>query len=319
MEKRPISVLLIGDDPAFTEILERTTGNVKDFDLKFEKARSIDKGLKRLSKNGINVILLDLSIKGNKGLKTLDEVHNSAKDLPIVTISETYDEITVLKASKKGAIDYLHKKELTPDLLVNSLCCAFFKGEMEETIKRIQKDSKTEIDDRTEEVKKMYEQLIVELAERKRIENELRESEEKYRILVENANDGIVIVQDGLIKYINQRFFIMSGYKAEEMIDTEFVNYIHPDEVDKVIDRHKLRMQGDKVEQIYESAIRHKKGNKIYIECNVSTFSFKDKPALIAIVRDITERKKTEEELRATQDSLKQKADALNDRVKELD
>jgi PAS domain S-box-containing protein len=69
---------------------------------------------------------------------------------------------------------------------------------------------------------------MVDISPQKKAEEALREGEEKYRNVVERSNDGIVIVQDGVIKYANPSLEIMSGYTADEAIDTPFTNYIYP-------------------------------------------------------------------------------------------
>lgn len=136
------------------------------------------------------------------------------------------------------------------------------------------------------------------ITERKKAEEELRESEEKYRNLVERANDGIVIVQDGIIKYINPRLAEISGYTVEEVVDTPFTEYISPDELPEVVDRYKRRMAGEDVPSIYETIIMHKDGSKIYAELNAGIITYLGKPADMIIVRDITERRQAEEALR---------------------
>jgi PAS domain S-box-containing protein len=128
----------------------------------------------------------------------------------------------------------------------------------------------------------------------KQTKKKLQECEEKYRNLVEQANDGIAIIQDMVLKYVNPHMAEMVGYSIEEMAEKPFVDFVHPDELPTVIERHKRRLAGEDVTNIYESAIKAKDGQKIFVEFNVSQSLYRGKSTTFVIVRDITERKKAE-------------------------
>jgi PAS domain S-box-containing protein len=151
------------------------------------------------------------------------------------------------------------------------------------------------------------------LTERKQAEAALRESEEKYRNVVERANDGIVIVQDGLLKYVNPQLAEIAGYAIEELTDSLFVNYIDPGQRARVSEYHKRRMAGEKAPARYESALRNKNGTKIDVEFNVGTVEYEGKPAALAMVRDITERKLAEQALQEKEAELRIKAKNLEE------
>ena len=138
--------------------------------------------------------------------------------------------------------------------------------------------------------------ILRNITDRKQAEEALRESEEKYRNLVELANDGIAIIQENLIKYVNPRLAQMTGYTIDEVLDTPFADYIHPDELSQVLDYHKRRMAGEKVPTTYRAGLRHKNGSKIDVEFNAEIITYQEKPAAFSIVRDMTERKRAEEE-----------------------
>ncbi|MFX1507411.1 MAG: PAS domain S-box protein, partial [Promethearchaeota archaeon] len=87
----------------------------------------------------------------------------------------------------------------------------------------------------------------------RQIELKLTESEGQYQNVVERANDGIVILQDSLIKYVNPSLTRMTGYTVNELINTPFMNYIHFDFRSEVINRYTKRMVGAQVSPIYET------------------------------------------------------------------
>ncbi|MEW6097195.1 MAG: PAS domain S-box protein [bacterium] len=140
----------------------------------------------------------------------------------------------------------------------------------------------------------------------KLIEDALRESEEKYRDLVERANDGICILQDGKFVFANQHLADMLGYTVEEMINTSIAKYLHPDVRDEVLDIYKCRMAGEAVPPVYESALLHKDGSKVEVEINATSTTYHGKPADLPIVRDITSRKRAEEELQKYREQLEE-------------
>lgn len=144
--------------------------------------------------------------------------------------------------------------------------------------------------------------ILRDITERKQTEEALRESEEKYRTLVEQANDGIVIIQDKLFKYVNKRLAEISGYTVEELIDSPSTNYISPKDLAKVNNYYKRLMAGEEVPPVYELEIKHKDGHKIYVEFSTGTTTYQGKPADLVIVRDITERKRAREAIKVSEE-----------------
>ncbi|MFX0065036.1 MAG: PAS domain S-box protein [Candidatus Hermodarchaeota archaeon] len=148
--------------------------------------------------------------------------------------------------------------------------------------------------------------VFIDITERKRMEEVLQQSEEKYRNLVERANDGIAIVQDKQIKYINPALAKMTGYTAEELYDTLFMRYVHLKDLPRVVKHYDHRMKGQNAPNIYEARITKKGGIIIDIEVNAGMISYWGKPADLVIIRDITERKRVEKEIKRAHSDLNQ-------------
>jgi PAS domain S-box-containing protein len=149
------------------------------------------------------------------------------------------------------------------------------------------------------------------ITERKQAEEALQESEGKYRNVVERANDGIAILQDRIVKYVNSRLAEEVGYTTEELIGTPFDDYVHPDDLHKVVDRYQRRMAGEDVTPVYEIAVRRKDGSKVHVEINPGIITYQGKPAEIVIVRDLTERRRTEESLKLFRALIDQSSDTI--------
>ncbi len=147
--------------------------------------------------------------------------------------------------------------------------------------------------------------IVRDITQRKKTEEALRESEEKYRLFVERASDGITIVQDRIIKYINPRLAEMLGRTTDEVVGTSFEKYVDPAELAGVEDRYRLRMQEMPVPTIYETILQDRDGNRIYVEFNAGIINYEGKPADLVIVRDITERKQVEEALRGSEEKMR--------------
>ncbi|MFQ6064122.1 MAG: PAS domain S-box protein, partial [Candidatus Bathyarchaeia archaeon] len=144
------------------------------------------------------------------------------------------------------------------------------------------------------QLKEYADELESKVEERTR---ELMESEKKYSTLVEHANDGVVIVQDGRLSFMNKRLEDMTGYSREELMGKSFVDMLPESEVELVKSQYEARMRGKPVPAIYETKTLSKSGDVIPVELNAAVISYGGRPADLVVVRDIRERKKMEEQL----------------------
>ncbi|MFX1283645.1 MAG: PAS domain S-box protein [Promethearchaeota archaeon] len=155
----------------------------------------------------------------------------------------------------------------------------------------------------------------MDITERKQAEEALCESETKYRNLVERAQDGIVIVQGGKlgdnITFLNQRFAQMLGYKPEELLNKPYTQVVHPDVLPKIMERRYARLAGQEVPLIYDSKLIMKDGSSLDVGLNLGMIHYQGEEAVLAIVRDITERKQAEEQLQYQANLLKFVSDAV--------
>jgi len=157
--------------------------------------------------------------------------------------------------------------------------------------------------------------IIRDITERKHAEIALGESEEKYRTLVDRANDVICIIQDEVIKMCNPRLPEFWGGSIEEIIGKPISGFIHPDALPEVIDRYNRRMAGDSPPSIYETILMRKDGSRSYVELNAGIISYEGKKADLVIIRDINERKKAEQALRESEATARALLNAPTDSV----
>jgi PAS domain S-box-containing protein len=130
--------------------------------------------------------------------------------------------------------------------------------------------------------------------ERKRTEEALQASEEKYRLLVQISNDAIFIAQDGVIKFPNPKAEQFLGYSADELARTPFVKYVHPDDREMVMERYNKRLDGHKFPNTYPFRVIDKSGQEFWAEVNAVLIQWEGRPATLNFVRDITEKKRLE-------------------------
>ncbi|MCK4380218.1 MAG: PAS domain S-box protein [Candidatus Lokiarchaeota archaeon] len=129
-----------------------------------------------------------------------------------------------------------------------------------------------------------------------KIEQKLKESETKYRLISENANDLILILKQNLdIEYVNENpLLTLTGYSIDEVIGKRALNFIHLDDAKKALNLFYEAFDKEGYGTI-EARIKHKKGHSVYVEINGSLFhNEKGEPRALLITRDITERKKAE-------------------------
>lgn len=128
-------------------------------------------------------------------------------------------------------------------------------------------------------------------------EEALKPSDGKYRLLFENANEAIVVLQDGVIKFFNPQFIKISGYQEPEFRSRPFLEFIYPDDREMVIKYHQLRLRGEDLPQSYICRAIHKDGHIKWMEVSGVLITWEGKPATLNFLSDVTERKLAEEKL----------------------
>jgi len=157
------------------------------------------------------------------------------------------------------------------------------------------------VEERTSQLTAANEQLRQEIVERRQIEKTLRESEERYSSLVEQAKDGVVIIQNEALTFANKAVAEMSGYTIEELTDRAFLDIVAPDFRELVIQIYELSLAGEKVPSLHESGIQCKDGTIKDVEVSTGVIQYTGNPAVMAVIRDVTEHKKMEQEIQRAQ------------------
>ncbi len=143
------------------------------------------------------------------------------------------------------------------------------------------------------------------ITERKKVREALQESENRYRTVIENAGEGIVVAQDGMLRFVNSQHTFVTGRSQEESMSQPFIEFVHPDDRKRVAEFHIERLRGDTVPSVSEFRIIDKNGRTRWLENNGVLIEWNGKPASLNFLRDITARKKAEEALREHEEMIR--------------
>lgn len=153
--------------------------------------------------------------------------------------------------------------------------------------------------------------LKAEIAERTRVEEALRTSEEEHRRVVQNANEAIFVLQAGRFALFNPKALEITGYSGDELAPKHYTELVHPDDRDMVVERHRKRLQGEQVPDVYSFRIVDKGGNIRWVEIRVVVIDWKGEHATLNFTSDITERKRAERLLHALNEAARAMEQAL--------
>jgi PAS domain S-box-containing protein len=138
--------------------------------------------------------------------------------------------------------------------------------------------------------------VTTDITERKRIINELKESEQRYSSLIRKMPDMIMIHRDGKILFVNEASMSVIGYGMEELIGTSVMQYLPEEGQRMVLENMKRRLMGESI-QDYEIEVFSKTGKIINVIVKTEQITFDNEPAILTIIIDITARKLAEKAL----------------------
>ncbi len=161
--------------------------------------------------------------------------------------------------------------------------------------------------------------MVVDITERKRTEEALRESEEKYRLVLENVNEAIFIAQEGMLKYVNPATIRLVDYPKEVVLSKPFTEFVHPEDRSMVLERHLKRLRGEKVPSVYSFRIIASNSTPRWVQVHATRIEWEGRPATINFLIDITERTQAEEALQKSEEKFRFITERMSDVVWTLD
>ncbi len=156
------------------------------------------------------------------------------------------------------------------------------------------------IDDSSKSVRQIY-GAVQDITQRKQAVAALRASEEKYRLLIDNADNAIFIAQDEIMKFPNPKTLELFGCSEAYLLKTPFIEFIHPEDRNTVITNHRSRLKGRNPLNAYSFRVINKHGDEIWTQLNTTLITWEGRPATLNFLRDITEQKGLEYRLQQAQ------------------
>jgi PAS domain S-box-containing protein len=285
MKKEPTKVLLIEDDLLYTRALKDLISSDRDL-FEFEVAGSLKSAMRRLTKGGIDLVLMDMSLPDSEGVTTIRKVCDHSPNTPLIVLTAHDDEEIALKAVQAGAQDYLVKGQIDYQLL---------RRAMRYTI------------------------------ERRRSELALRESQAKIQLIADSTPEIIALYDliERKLTYVNRQVEKILGYSPAELQNIHIGEFIHPEDIGRLAGlRRPIEMMelGDVTTATYRC--RHASGEWRWLTSDITVFMRSDDGEVLQILansNDVTERKLSEEALRASEERYRDLFENANDIVFTMD
>lgn len=163
------------------------------------------------------------------------------------------------------------------------------------------------VEARTTTLKQLNSNLSLEIEERRQALEQLKESETRYQVLLDNAWDGVAILRGGELYYANPALVrLLGAAQVDQIMWRSFLDFIAPERREHIADNYRRRLAGEAVESVYESCLQTLQGELIDVEISVGLATYHGVTVTVAVVRDIRARKQVERELqRANQELLR--------------
>jgi PAS domain S-box-containing protein len=203
-----------------------------------------------------------------------------------------------LRFEKQGLLDYLAEAKERAESMNRRL-----KGEIDERrriegeLERHQRELESTVEQRTRELQARNGELQFEIKERARVEAALRDSQERYRLLIENTIAGIVVIRDQKIIFANAFVAALSGYAVDEIIGMSFIDFIHPDDRELAISNHSRRLNGEHLADSYSIRLLNKEKQVCWLEVSAVRLSYEGAPAVLVFMRDVSRQRMLEAQL----------------------
>jgi PAS domain S-box-containing protein len=316
VDNKPVEVLLIEDSVFAVKHTEKMLAEAKSaqFEARLECADRLSTGLERLTKGGVDIVLLDLTLPDSHELDTFTKVQTQAPEVPIVVLSGLEDETLAINAVQKGAQDYLIKGQVDSNLLKRSILYSIERKQAEEELKKHREHLEELVEERTGELRQ-------EITERKKAEEKIKAEKEFSEKLISTANAIIVgLDREHRIQLFSEGAERITGYKAEEVMGKDWFGLFFKKEMCPEMVKVWNDAWGKDLHS-YTNPIYSKTGKEIIAQwSNTSIMNEKKEPILVlCIAVDITERKKAEEALSASEVRYRRLFESAKDGILILD
>lgn len=273
------TILIADDEQPVREIFVRA---LEDEDFRILEASNGMEAVAIAKKIPLDLALIDIKMPEMDGLEALKAIKSIDGTTEAIILTGYADMESLHQMMlKNGAYDYL-LKPVKIDEWKHCVQMALEKRELALKEGLAKEDLKTRI------------QLLEQ--EYRNQAFELRQSQIKYKTIVEYSNDGILVVQDGYVRFANSKALSVTGYSWEEYIGKRILELIHPEDLPTMVKRNDLRKRGMDIPPVYTIRPLKKDGSHLWAEISAVETLWGGRPATLNFVRDVTER---EEQLKS--------------------
>ena len=132
---------------------------------------------------------------------------------------------------------------------------------------------------------------------RRNLEEERRAAQERYQVVVENANEAIFVTQNEKVIFVNPKALEIAGYDRDTITSRPFTEFVHPEDRARVFETYKRRLAGEEVPDTYVFRFLHAGGTTLYTELHAALVTWDGKPAALNFLLDVTERVRHQDQL----------------------
>jgi PAS domain S-box-containing protein len=241
-----------------------------------------------------DLILLDIRMPGMDGYEVCRQVQadERTREIPVLFLSALDAPLDKVKAFEVGGVDYITKPFQTDEVVARvkthlTLRTMHKRLQVQHTeLENYRNHLEDLVARRTAELVQTNERLQVEITERKRMEDALRVSEQQYRLLAEHVKDGILIVQDGKLVFVNTAFTAMVGYSVEHLLRMNPVT-LFPDYAKQTVPARLIPGDSESADLPWQVELLTADGRTIWAEIEQSVIVWNTQLALLLTVRNI--------------------------------
>ncbi len=275
METDSLRLLLIEDDLVDACLIEEYLTQSREVPIELERADRLATGLDHLSNGRYDCAVVDLNLPDSVGLATLAAVHGHSPRVPIVVLTGMSPQEFGLEAVKAGADDYISKDDLEPKLLVRTI------------------------------------RYAVERAGHRQTRQQNKDARTRYRVLFEQSPDGVLLIDPRTLRAVefNDAACGHLGYTREEFGCLRISDYEALETAEEVQGHWESVLRGGRDE--FETKHRTKTGDIRNVLVAAQALTLAGRLLLHCVFRDITEQKRAEEALRASEQHYRQLLEAV--------
>jgi len=278
---RKINILLVDDDPLDLRLVKMILARSNQPEqFNVETASTLAETINCLSKGNYDIVLLDLNLPDSNGINTVEKAQDKNSNASIIVLTGLDDDEMGLEAIRKGADDYLVKGRSPEHMLVRTIRHSL---------------------------------------ERKHVRQQLAETENRFRTVVQTAGSAIFVLSPKYrILEWNEQAEHLYGYQRQEVLNKDYLELFVPDETRDKIALDMREVLSGRTARSFENLIRIRDGSQRILLWNASPiFDAMDQSiGIIAVGQDITDRKRMENELRKHRTDLELK---VNERTANLE